>query len=286
MAKVQEVKERIQSVKSIQQVTRAMKMVADAKLKKAQRSIEQARPYAYKIQNVLSQLLPQIDRSLNPLLELREIEQVGLVVITADRGLCGAFNSRIIRAAEHELEKYDPEQVSLICIGKKGLNYFRRRSYNIIGEYTDFFKELNFTSATSIVEVITAGFLKNHLDRVDVLYNEFKNIIQQDVVVEQFLPLEISEEESTESVEEFLFEPDTRRFVNALVPRHLNVQMWRMLLESNAAEQGARRTAMDNATSNAEDMIKDLQLTYNKARQAAITKEISEIVGGAEAMSK
>jgi len=286
MAKVQEVKERIQSVQSIQQVTRAMKMVADAKLKKAQRSIEQARPYAYKIRNVLSQLLPQIDRSLNPLLELRETEQVGLVVITADRGLCGAFNSRIIRAAEQELEKYDPEQVSLICIGKKGLHYFGRRSYNIIGEYTDFFKDLTFTRATSIVEVITTGFLKNHLDRVDVLYNEFKNIIQQDVVVEQFLPLEIPEEEAKESVEEFLFEPDTQRFVNALVPRHLNVQMWRMLLESNAAEQGARRTAMDNATSNAEDMIKDLQLTYNKARQAAITREISEIVGGAEAMSK
>ncbi|MEJ2052162.1 MAG: ATP synthase F1 subunit gamma [Calditrichota bacterium] len=286
MAKVQEVKERIQSVQSIQKVTRAMKMVADAKLKKAQRSIEQARPYAYKIRNILSQLLPQFDRALDPLLELREPERVGLVVITADRGLCGAFNSRIIRTAEQELEKYDPEQVSLICIGKKGLNHFRRGSYHIIGEYTEFFKQLTFTSATSIVEVITNGFLENDLDRVDVLYNEFKNIIQQDVVIEQFLPLVIPEDAAHESVEEFLFEPSAQRFVNALVPRHLKVQMWRMLLESNAAEQGARRTAMDNATSNADDMIKDLQLKYNKARQAAITKEISEIVGGAEAMSK
>lgn len=286
MAKAQEVKERIQSVKSIQQVTRAMKMVADAKLKKAQRAIEQARPYAYKLRNALSQLLPQIDRKLNPLLEVRPVETVGLVIITADRGLCGAFNSRIIRRAEQEIEKYESEQVSLICIGKKGLRYFRRRDHRIIGEYVDFFKELTFSSATSIAEVITNAFLQNHLDRIDILYNEFKNILQQDVVVEQFLPLVVEEDAEMESLDEFIFEPDAKTFVDSLIPRHLNVQMWRMLLESNAAEQGARRTAMDNATSNAEDMIKDLQMEYNKARQAAITKEISEIVGGAEAMAE
>ncbi len=286
MAKAQEVKERIQSVKSIQQVTRAMKMVADAKLKKAQRAIEQARPYAYKINNVLSQLLPQIGRELNPLLEIRPVETVGLVIITADRGLCGAFNSRIIRRAEQEIEKYAPDQVNLICIGRKGLRYFRRRQYHIIGEYVDFFKGLTFSSATSIAEVITNAFLQNHLDRIDILYNEFKNIIQQEVVIEQFLPLVVEEEAEPESIDEVIFEPNAKAFVDSLIPRHLNVQMWRMLLESNAAEQGARRTAMDNATSNAEDMMKDLQMEYNKARQAAITKEISEIVGGAEAMAE
>lgn len=286
MATLREVKNRISSVKNIKQVTRAMKMVAAAKLQKAQQSIEQARPYAYKINNVLTQLLPQVDRSMNPLLEVREPEAIGLVIVTADRGLCGAFNSRIIRQAEKEIDKYNPDQINLICIGKKGLNYFRRREYTIIGEYVDFFKELDFTNATSIVDVIVDLYVSEGLDRVEVLYNEFKNVIQQDVVVEQFLPLVIQESEAQESIDEFLFEPSEEVIVDSLVPRHLNVQMWRMLLESNAAEQAARRTAMDNATSNAEEMIEDLQMQYNKARQAAITKEISEIVGGAEAMSE
>lgn len=264
-----------------------MKMVAAAKLKKAQQAIEQTRPYAYKINNMLMQLLRQVDRSINPLLEVREPEMVGMVVITADRGLCGAFNTRIIRATEQELEKYDPEKVKLICIGQKGRNYFRRRNYNIIGEYIDFFRELDFTNATSIVDTIIALYLNEGLDRIDVIYNEFKNVIQQTVVVEQFLPLVIQEDEvQEEEIQEFIFEPSMEKVVNSLVPRHLNVQMWRMLLESNAAEQGARRTAMDNATSNAEEMIDDLTLQYNKARQAAITKEISEIVGGAEAMKE
>jgi len=263
-----------------------MKMVAAAKLKKAQQAIEKARPYAYKINNVLTQLLPQIDRALSPLLEVREPENVGLVVITADRGLCGAFNSRIIRQAEKEIAKYDQEDVQLICIGKKGLRHFQRRDYRIIAQYTDFFGDLDFTNATSIVNVIIDAFVSEGLDRVDVLYNEFKNVIQQDVVVEQFLPLVVQESDEEESIDEFLFEPNEEEIVKSLVPRHLNVQMWRMLLESNAAEQGARRTAMDNATSNAEEMIDDLQMQYNKARQAAITREISEIVGGAEAMKE
>lgn len=282
----QEIKERIEGVDNIRQVTRAMKMVADAKLKKAQKSIEQARPYAYKINNILRQLLPQIDRSVNRLLEIREPENIGLVVITADRGLCGAFNSRIIRRTEEELEKYSSDQVRLICIGKKGLRYFQRRDYNILDEYTDFFRDLNFDNAMSVVDVITDQFLRYDLDEVDIIYNEFKNVVQQDVVVEQFLPLTVAEDEEPESLSEFLLEPGETEVVNSLVPRHLNVQMWRMLLESNAAEQGARRTAMDNATENAEEMIQDLNLEFNKARQSKITTEISEIVSGAEAMKE
>jgi len=282
----QEIKERIEGVENIRQVTRAMKMVADAKLKKAQKAIEQTRPYAYKINNVLRQLLPQIDRSLNPLLDVREPQNIGIVVVTADRGLCGAFNSRIIRQTEHTLAQYTPDQVRLICIGRKGLRHFEREGYTIIGEYTDFFRDLEFGNAVSIVDVITERFLQYDLDRIHVIYNEFKNVVQQDVVVEQFLPLVISEEESKESLDEYLLEPSEDAVVDSLVPRHLNVQMWRMLLESNAAEQGARRTAMDNATENAEEMINDLNLEFNKARQSAITKEISEIVGGAEAMKE
>jgi len=286
MPTLREVKGRIQSVKNIRQVTRAMKMVSAAKLKKAQESIEQARPYAYKINTVLRHLLPQIDRSLNPLLDIREPAKVGLVVITADRGLCGAFNTKIIRQTEHELKKYDQDQVKLICIGLKGRNYFRHRNYNIIGEYGDFFRDLEFPNATEIVDVIVEQYLSQGLDRVDIVYNEFKNVIHQNVVIEQFLPLVLGGEQEEEPIDDFLFEPSEEAVVNSLVPRHLNVQMWRMLLESNAAEQGARMTAMDNATTNAEDMISDLELSYNKARQAAITKEISEIVGGAEAMKE
>ncbi len=286
MATLRQVKSRIGSVKNIQQVTRAMKMVASAKLKKAQQAIEQARPYAYKINNMLRQLLPRINRSMNPLLEIRDPQKIGLVVITSDRGLCGAFNNHLIKKAETELNKYEKDQVKMICIGKKGRDYFRRRDVNIIGEYLDFFRDLTFADATEIVDRITSLYLSEGLDKVDVIYNEFKNVVQQEVVVEQFLPLVVDEEQETEAVTDFLFEPSEEVIVNSLVPRHLNVQMWRMLLESNAAERGARMTAMDNATRNAEDMIKDLELTYNKARQAAITKEISEIVGGSEAMKK
>lgn len=286
MATLQEVKSRINSVQNIQKVTRAMKMVAAAKLKKAQQAIEQTRPYALKINSLLNQLLPDVDRSINPLLEVREPEKVGIVVMTADRGLCGAFNSKIIRRTEEEIKKYNPEDVNLICIGKKGRNYFRRREFNIIGEYIDFFRDLEFTNATSIVDTITNLYVDHGLDRVDVIFNRFKNVIQQIVEVEQFLPLVVEEDTADEPVSEFLLEPNMEDIVNSLVPRHLNVHMWRMLLESNASEQGARRTAMDNATSNAEEMIEDLQMQYNKERQATITREISEIVGGAEAMKE
>ena len=286
MATLQEVKSRISSVQNIQKVTRAMKMVAAAKLKKAQQAIEQTRPYALKINSLLNQLLPDVDRSINPLLEVREPKKVGIVVMTADRGLCGAFNSKIIRRTEEEIKKYNPDDVRLICIGKKGLNYFRRYDYEIIGEYIEFFRDLEFTNATSIVDTITSLYVDHGLDRVDVIYNRFKNVIQQIVEVEQFLPLVVEEDMEEESVSEFLLEPNMEDIVNSLVPRHLNVQMWRMLLESNASEQGARRTAMDNATSNAEEMIEDLQMQYNKERQATITREISEIVGGAEAMKE
>ena len=286
MATLQEVKSRISSVQNIQKVTRAMKMVAAAKLKKAQQAIEQTRPYALKINSLLNQLLPDVDRSINPLLEVREPKKVGIVVMTADRGLCGAFNSKIIRRTEEEIKKYNPDDVRLICIGKKGLNYFRRYDYEIIGEYIEFFRDHEFTNATSIVDTITSLYVDHGLDRVDVIYNRFKNVIQQIVEVEQFLPLVVEEDMEEESVSEFLLEPNMEDIVNSLVPRHLNVQMWRMLLESNASEQGARRTAMDNATSNAEEMIEDLQMQYNKERQATITREISEIVGGAEAMKE
>jgi F-type H+-transporting ATPase subunit gamma len=259
-----------------------MRMVAAARLRKAQASMEAARPYAFKINALLKELIPQINRDLHPLLAIREPEHIGIVVITADRGLCGSYNTHIIRKAAEIIHQYSRERVMLICIGRKGRDHFRRRGYEIIGEYTDFFKELNFEHAIDIVEKISHLYITQGLDRVDIVFNEFKNVLQQRLVVQQFLPLVL--EEGEEPIpEEFVLEPSQEMIVQTLIPHHLNVQMWRNLLEANAAEQAARMTAMENATDNATEMITHLTLIFNKARQAAITKEMLEIVGGAEA---
>ncbi len=287
MSNLKDIRHRIGSVKNIQKVTRAMKMVAAAKLRRAQMNMEQARPYAHRINEVLTHLLPAIDRSLNRLLEVREPEKVGFVVITADRGLCAGFNTNIIRRATEILKPYKKDDTQLICVGRKGLNHFRSRGYNVIGQYIGFWRELNFGHAISIVEQITDLYLKHDLDKVFLIYNEFKNVIQQKVITQTFLPLVLTEdlvEEGKVDFGEYLFEPSEEQIVNSLVPRHLNIQMWQALLESNAAEQAARMTAMGNATENASEMISDLTLEYNKARQAAITKELLDIVGGAEAL--
>ncbi|NOZ04241.1 MAG: ATP synthase F1 subunit gamma [FCB group bacterium] len=287
MSNLKDIRHRIGSVKNIQKVTRAMKMVAAAKLRRAQINMERARPYAHRINEVLTHLLPAINRNLNRLLEVREPKKVGFVIITADRGLCGSFNTNIIRRATEILKPYEKDDTRLICVGRKGLNHFQSRGYNIIGQYIGFWRELNFGHAISIVEQITDLYLKHDLDKVFLIYNEFKNVIQQNVITQTFLPLVLTEESMGEGkvdFGEYLFEPSEEQIVNSLVPRHLNIQMWQALLESNAAEQAARMTAMENATENASEMISDLTLEYNKARQAAITKELLDIVGGAEAL--
>ncbi len=290
MAGLKDIRQRIRAVKNIQKVTNAMKMVAAARLRKSQMNMEQARPYARRINEVLEHLLPSIDRALNPLLEVREPQKTGFVIITADRGLCGGFNTNIIRTATHLMEDYDRENIALICVGKKGLKHFTRRGYNVIGQYTDFWGELNFSHAAGIVEQVKRLYLENNLDQVFLIYNEFKNVVRQEVITQQFLPLVLSEAEAKaeekEEFGEFLFEPSEAKIVNSLVPRHLNVQVWQALLESNAAEQAARMNAMSNATDNASEMISSLTLDYNKARQAAITKELLEIVSGAEALKQ
>ncbi|MFH1853057.1 MAG: ATP synthase F1 subunit gamma [Candidatus Neomarinimicrobiota bacterium] len=289
MASLKDIRQRIRAVKNIQKVTNAMKMVAAARLRKSQQNMEQARPYARRIDEVLDHLLPVIDRSLNPLLEVREPEQTGFVIITADRGLCGGFNSNIIRTAAALIEEYGKDDAALICVGKKGHNHFSKRGYNVIGKYTDFWGELNFSHAAGIVAQVTRLYLEDNLDKVILIYNEFKNVMRQEVITQQFLPLVLSEPAEAESrteIGEFLFEPSEEKIVNTLVPRHLNVQVWQALLESNAAEQAARMNAMSSATENASDMISTLTLDYNKARQAAITKELLEIVSGADAQLK
>ena len=283
MANLKDIRDRIKSVKSIQQVTKAMKLVAAAKMRKAQERMEEARPYADRLFNVIVSLLPDVDRSLLPLLDAREVRREALVVVTGDRGMAGAFNANIIRRAEEEIAELGRENVDLICIGRKGRDHFRVRGYDIAAQYADFWGELDFTHATSFGEEIVSHFVNGSVDRVRVVYNWFRNIAVQEIRVEDLLPLEY--EEVNVTAVDRLYEPSKDEIVRSLIPRHLNVQVWKYLLESYASEQAARMVAMENATENAQDLIKDLTLDFNKARQAAITKEMLEIVSGAEALT-
>ncbi len=283
MANLKDIRTRIKTVKSIQQVTKAMKMVAAAKLRRAQQNMEQARPYAGKINGILKNILPSIDRKYHPLLTIREPDKTGFVVVTADRGLCGSFNTNVIRRAHDIVDEIGKENVSLICIGRKGRDYFRKRDYQVVDSYTDFWNELDFNDAIKITKAVTNRYLEGEFDQIRVIFNEFQNVAQQNIIEFNYLPLvlDVGEEADTS---DYLIEPSMEEVVQSLVPRHLTVQMWRFLLESNASEQGARMTAMENATENAGEMISDLTLEYNKARQSAITNEILEVVSGAEAL--
>ncbi len=283
MANLKDIRDRIKSVKSIQQVTKAMKLVAAAKMRKAQERMEEARPYADRLFNVIVSLLPDVDRSLLPLLDARDVKREALVIVTGDRGMAGAFNANIIRRVEEEIAELGRENVDLICIGRKGRDHFRVRGYDIAAQYADFWGELEFTHATSFGEEIVSHFVKDSVDRVRVVYNWFRNIAVQEIRVEDLLPLEY--EEVNVTAVDRLYEPSKDEIVRSLIPRHLNVQVWKYLLESYASEQAARMVAMENATENAQDLIKDLTLDFNKARQAAITKEMLEIVSGAEALT-
>jgi F-type H+-transporting ATPase subunit gamma len=283
VANLKDIRDRIKSVKSIQQVTKAMKLVAAAKMRKAQERMEQARPYADHLAEVITSLLPDVDRSLLSLLDVREVKREALVVVTSDRGLAGAFNANIIRRAEEEILETGQENVDLICIGRKGRDHFRVRGYEIIRDFTDFWSDLSFKHAVDFGGEIVSHFTDREVDRVRVLYSWFRNVATQEIRVEDLLPLTY-EENSVKAVDR-LYEPSKEGIVHSLIPRHLNVQMWKYLLESFAGEQASRMVAMDNATENAQEMIKNLTLDFNKARQAAITKEMLEIVGGAEALA-
>ncbi|MFQ6614114.1 MAG: ATP synthase F1 subunit gamma [Fidelibacterota bacterium] len=284
MANLKEIRNRIKSVKSIQQVTSAMKMVAGAKMRKAQERMEQARPYAYRIREVIQDLLPDVDRSVLKLLEVRPVQRVGIVVVTSDRGLAGSFNTNIIKRAHQEIESAGAENVDLICIGKKGADHFKRRDFKLIETHVEFWNELDFTHAVKIGNGIISHFLNENVDEIRVVFNEFKNVATQLIIVDKLLPLTF--EAGTSKPRNRLYEPSREAIVKSLVPRHLNVQVWRYLLESFASEQAARMVAMENATDNAIEMTKSLQLLYNKARQNAITTEMLEIVSGAEALKQ
>jgi len=296
MATLREVKSRIGGVKKTQKVTKAMKMVAAAKLRRAQGNVVAARPYARSMGSLLRQLAPNLDEAATPLLAPREVRSVALVVVTSDRGLCGAFNANVIRATVSRIEKKYPraleeQRLRLFCVGKKGFDYFSKRHYNVSGKYVGVYANLVFPQAQTITREIVEGYLKQEFDKVEVIYNEFTSVARQRIVTDPFLPVQPNTPEGGLAGEEpmrvdYIYEPSSVEIVNALVPRHLNIQIWKVLLESNAAEQGARMAAMENATENANEMISYLQLVYNKARQASITKELLEVVGGAEALKR
>jgi F-type H+-transporting ATPase subunit gamma len=291
MATLRDIKLRIKGVKSTQQITKAMKMVAAAKLRRATESILNARPYAKKIAVLLSHLVNEDDKQSNPLFAEREVKNVAVIVVTADRGLCGAFNTNILKEAtryvEEEIKQKGLEH-QLYCLGKKGSDYFGRRNYNLAASYPGIFSQINYSVAQKLVDEIIPKYLDGSIDKVIIIFNEFKSIIQQKIVVEQFLPITSGEEKANDKheVANYIYEPDQKAIFNYLIPKHLKGQMWRVLLESNASEFAARMTAMDNATTNAKELIRSLSLTYNSKRQAAITTEILEIVSGANALKE
>ena len=295
MATLREVRNRISVVKKTQKITKAMKMVAAAKLRRAQSGVLAARPYAHTIEELLRHLVGSVEAGVNPLPTPREGKKVALIVVTSDRGLCGAFNSNLLRAALNHIEQkypgaHEEGRITVFCVGKKGFDFFAKRGYQVGGKYIGVYANLVYSQAQAIAREVVEAYVKGKADIVEIVYNEFKTMAKVRIVVDQFLPVPTVQTDSggegAKRPVDYIYEPSTVEIVNALVPRHLNFQIWRILLESNAAEQGARMAAMENATENANEMISHLQLVYNKARQSAITKELLEVVGGAEALKK
>lgn len=313
MANVRDFRTRIRSVKSTQQITRAMYLVSAAKMRRAQERIIAVRPYALKMLDVLSSLAARADVSKHPLLARREERRIVVLVISSDKGLCGSFNTNVLNRARTFLaEQHDREEVHVDLVGRKARDWFKRRSYKVRHVHVDLLKDLDIPKVREFALELVRGFTAQEYDAVYMIYNEFKSILQQRPVVERLLPIpiEIFERKQAEATgeaagtpasagathgtsapgaagtapEDYIYEPEDQLLFDRLLPRHVGTQVYRALLESGAAEQGARMTAMNNATRNATEMIDKLTLQMNKIRQAAITKEILEVVGGAEAL--
>jgi len=291
-ASLRDIRKRIASVRSTQQITKAMKMVAAAKLRRAQESILATRPYAAKMFEVLSSLAARTSSDAHPLLYRRVPKRVEVVVFTSDRGLCGAFNMNLIQRAEkfREEGKSGGEDLSFSFIGRKGRDYFRKRNVNIRREYVNLFGKVDYPLASRIGQDLVQAYVEEQVDAVYLLYSEFRSAIQQRILLEKILPVtpkvpgEGEEAAKGSAAVEYIYEPSEGKILDQLLPMYVEVQVYRALLESVASEFGARMTAMENATNNAAEMIDKLTLIYNKARQAAITKELIEIVSGAEAL--
>ncbi len=287
MPSLRDIKRKITSVKKTQQITKAMKMVAAAKLRRAQDRVIAARPYSRKMLAVIANLAARVERAQHPLLAKREPKQVKLLVLTSDRGLCGAYNTNILRKAVEAVKQFKAEgkDVKVNVVGRKGRDFFRKRSAYTLGKVWSELGMIDYEKAADVGKNIVDRFVAGETDEVYLLYNEFKSVMQQKVTLEKLLPVEPpAEADPFMAAVDYLYEPSAEAILSSILPKHIEVQVYRSMLESQASEMGARMTAMDSATRNAKDMIERLTLKFNKQRQAAITKEISEIVGGAEAL--
>ena len=287
MPSLQSVRRKIDSVKKTQKITKAMKMVAAAKLKRAQQRILAFRPYGLRMRQAITNLSGRANRAAHPLLQKRPVKTIQVSIVTSDRGLCGAFNTNIFRKAFQVIEECEARGAKVIVgvVGKKAGEFFRRRRWPIRDPFINIFERLSFEHAIEIGTAGTEAYISEVFDEVHVVYNEFKSAVQQRVIVEKLLPLEPFEEaKSTPPGGAYLFEPDEEELLAVLLPKHAQAQIYRILLESSAAEQAARMQAMDGATRNAGELIKTLTVYYNKTRQMVITKELMDIVGGAEAL--
>jgi F-type H+-transporting ATPase subunit gamma len=287
---LKEVRNRIQSVKSTQQITKAMKMVSAAKLRRAQDAIVQMRPYAQKLQEMLGNIVSSAEGDVDMALAVeRPVKKVMVIVITSDRGLCGGYNSNLIKLAKQLIhDKYagiaTKGDVEILTLGKKGYEHFVKNKFKVIDRYWHIFSELNFEKVASVAKFAMDAFKNGEVDAVQVVYSEFKNAGTQKFVVEQFLPIKKSEKKKGETKADFIFEPDKNILIKELMPKILNTQLYKAMLDAHASEHGARMMAMDKATENAEELLKHLKISYNRARQAAITTELTEIVSGAAAL--
>jgi F-type H+-transporting ATPase subunit gamma len=287
---LKEVRVRIESIKSTQQITSAMKLVAASKLRRTQNAILALRPYAAKLQEILSNLSGSLDNTEEAAYTAaRPVQKAMLIVVTSNRGLCGPFNSNVIKAARTHIASHYNElnkqgNLDIFCIGKKGADYFKKNKYNVVKINIEIFDGLSFQKTVEISERLMKQFTEKKYDKIEVIYNQFKNAAVQTLTVEQFLPIIPPEEEESEQAADYIFEPEKSVLVGELIPKSLKIQFYKTILDSFASEHGARMTAMHQATDNAQEILKDLRLSYNKARQAAITKELLEIVSGAEAL--
>ncbi len=290
MPSLKEVRTRIDSVKSTQQITSAMKMVSASKLRRAQNAIIKLRPYASKLNEILQNLSTSIENSdENVYSQLRAEEKVLIISISSNRGLCGAFNANVVKEVNKRIhEKYTSQNekgnVFIYCIGKKVVDYFTSKGYNVAEKNIAIFDELSFENVAPMAEQLMLDFASKKYDKIEIVYNRFKNAATQELIAEQYLPIQPKQEEVASLAADYIFEPNKEDIVREMIPKSLKIQLYKAILDSFASEHGARMTAMHKATDNADELLKDLKLKYNKARQATITNEILEIVSGAEAL--
>ena len=287
MATLRDIKRRIKAVQSTSKITKAMKMVAAAKFRKAQQRMFELRPYAERMSEGLSRLVGDLEAEIHPLLVVRPRKNVEVLVITSDRGLCGAFNTNILKASAKHIGDLKGEgfDVSISCVGRKAMDYFKRRNVELRNSWTGISGKISYANAQEIAADIIESYTNETVDEVIVVYNEFKSVIAQKVIIARLLPLApIAAAEDALPVFNFIYEPSKEEIFSSLVPKNVEIQIFRALLESQASEEAARMSAMENATKSANEMISKLSLQYNKARQASITKELMDIVGGVEAL--